>query len=136
MSCSDYNTSAARSTKAVKLKDGRTIGWIENNRFIKPVAGSKHRLNQPPAWAIDADLFEQQVKANANEIIIWDVETDTLYISSVCHFDRKKVLFNRGFGAQYFLKLTDWEVRFSRVIQSEQKQPKEDEKCSQISFPL
>lgn len=136
MSYSNYSTSAARSTKAVKLKDGRTIGWIDNNRFIKPVAGSRHRLNQPPAWAIDAEVFEQQVKVNANEIIIWDVETDTLYISSVCHFDSRKILFNRGFGSQYALKIDEWEVRSSCKRQSEQKQPKEDEKCSQISFPL
>jgi hypothetical protein len=128
----NYNTRFTQSTQAIKLKDGRAIGWIENGRFIKPVMGSKHRLNQPPAWAIDADVFERQIKPNAKEIIIWDFETDILYISSVYNFDIHKGVLDRGFGRQYFLRLNRWNCNLSKVDATASDTLRKAEPCRQI----
>jgi hypothetical protein len=94
----------------VNLSDGRVIGWLEGETFTKPVCGSKHRLRQPPAWAIDAEAFDQQVKSQAKEIVIWDRESDTKYRASIEDFDQHKGEFDRGSGRQYFLVLPRWEV--------------------------
>jgi hypothetical protein len=107
MSVSNNST---KSRRPVKLPDGRVIGWLEGDTFIKPVCGSKHKLGQPPAWAIDAEEFDQQVKSQAREIVIWDRESDTKYRASIENFDQHKGEFDRGFGRQYFLVLPRWDV--------------------------
>jgi hypothetical protein len=99
-----------KSRRPVKLPDGRVIGWLEGDTFIKPVSGSKHRLRKPPAWAIDAEAFDQQVKTQAKEVVIWDRESDTKYRASIEDFDQHKGEFDRGFFRQYFLALPRWEV--------------------------
>lgn len=89
----------------------KVIGVIEETTFVKPVYGSRHRLRTPSAWAIDAVAFDAQVKPYAKEIIIWDRESGTKYRASVEHFDRQKRSLSRGFGLQYFLVLSEWEVQ-------------------------
>lgn len=92
----------------VKTKDNKTIGFLENGCFLKPVVGSKHQLREPPAWAIDADAFDEWVKPNAREIIVTDTEAKVRYRVSVATFDELKHEMNRGFGRQYFLVLAHW----------------------------
>ncbi|MAH48843.1 hypothetical protein CMI37_23650 [Candidatus Pacearchaeota archaeon] len=103
----NYSTDGKRP---VYLPDGKKIGYFEGDALIKEVNGSKHRLMRPPAWALDAAIFEEQVKTNAREIIIWDKETDIKYRASVEHFDKQKHVLDRGFGKQYFLMLSKWQV--------------------------
>jgi hypothetical protein len=122
MSISNCST---KSRRPVKLPDGRVIGWLEGNTFIKPVCGSKHKLRQPPAWAIDAEAFDQQVKSQAKEIVIWDRESDTKYRAPIEDFDEHKGEFDRGCGRQYFLVLAHWQV-----IEPNGNRP------TQLSFPL
>ena len=90
---------------------GKVIGYLQDHTFIKPVIGSKHRLRRPPAWAIDAEAFDAEVKPNATEIIIMDKETELEYHCTTEAFDRLKRELDRGFGRQYFLVLSRWEVR-------------------------
>ena len=92
----------------VKLHTGKVIGRFDKNKFIKEVYGSKHRLKYPPAWAIDAEAFDREIKPNATEIVIIDKETSTKYYVSVETFDRLKGELDRGFGRQYFLTLNCW----------------------------
>lgn len=87
---------------------GKTIGFLDNGYFLKPVVGSKHQLREPPAWAIDADAFDEWVKPNAREIIVTDTEAKIRYRVSVETFDKLKVELDRGFGRQYFLTLNYW----------------------------
>ena len=91
----------------VRVKN-RTIGFIENGCFLKPVVGSKHQLREPPAWAIDAEAFDEWVKPNAREIIVTDTEAKIRYRVPVETFDRLKQELDRGFGRQYFLTLAHW----------------------------
>ena len=91
--------------------NGRVIGKIEGSRFIKTVVGSKHQLKSPPAWAIDAQAFDNEVLPNVTEIVIRDKENSHEYHTSVEHFDKHKGTLDRGFGRQYFLTLNYWEER-------------------------
>jgi len=91
----------------VRVKS-KTIGFIENGCFLKPVVGSKHQLREPPAWAIDADAFDEWVKPNAREIIVTDTEAKIRYKVLTETFDRLKQEMDRGFGRQYFLVLAHW----------------------------
>ena len=91
----------------VRVK-GRTIGFLENGCFLKPVVGSKHMLREPPAWAIDADAFDEGVKPNAKQIIVTDAEAKIRYRVSVETFDQLKQQLDRGFGRQYYLTRNYW----------------------------
>lgn len=90
--------------------DGRTIGYLEGDTFIKPVIGSKHRLLKPPAWAVDSEAFDHQIKTMATMFRVEDKETDVVYEVSVAYFDEHKGQLDRGFGRQYFLPLSRWKV--------------------------
>jgi hypothetical protein len=86
------------------------IGYLQGNQFIKPVDGSKHQLKCPPAWAIDAEVFDREVKPHASEIVILDRKTGNRYLASVHSFDVKKKSLNRGYGRQYYLPLSCWKL--------------------------
>lgn len=94
----------------IKMEDGKVIGRLEGDTFIKPVVGSKHRLRTPPAWAIDATAFDEQIKPSAKKIVVLDKETGMKYHASVQTFDKLKGELDRGFGKQYFLLLNHWQV--------------------------
>lgn len=96
--------------RQVRLRDGRAIGWWEGDTFVKPVLASKHKVRKPLSWAIDAQTYDEQIAPFAKEIIVWDRESDTKYRASVSHFDRHRGTFDRGYGVQYFLAFSEWEV--------------------------
>ena len=86
------------------------IGKIEGGAFTKPVSGSKHMLKRPPAWAIQADTYDSQVKGKVKYIVIWDKDTGRRYKTSAEIFDKHKGVLDRGFGKQYFLTMNHWTV--------------------------
>lgn len=91
---------------------GKVIGYLQDHAFIKPVRGSKHMLLFPQkAWAIDAEVFDREVKPNTSKFVVIDRETGLEYHCSIEVFDRLKGELDRGFGKQYFLTLSHWEVR-------------------------
>ena len=93
----------------LRLPDGKVAGRLEGDVFIKPVAGSRHMLRTPRAWAIDAELYEQ-VRPSIQRLVIQDKETGIGYYVSAEVFDRFRGVLDRGFGRQYFLSLTRWSV--------------------------
>jgi len=104
-----YSTIAHSANTPVKVH-GKTIGCLGENTFVKRVRGSKHRLRCPPAWAIDAEAFDTQVKPNATEFVILDTESGLEYRCPVETFDRLKRVLSRGFGRQYYMVLSRWEI--------------------------
>jgi hypothetical protein len=90
--------------------DGKIVGTIESKTFTKQVTGSRHQLRRPPAWAIDAQAYDEEIKPYANEIVILDKESGIRYHTPVETFDQLKRQLNRGFGKQYFLTLNHWQV--------------------------
>ncbi len=67
------------STKKTVKVGNKIIGYLEGDKFIKPVIGSKHKLKYPPAWAIDAYAFDNEIEPNAIEIVIQDKELGLEY---------------------------------------------------------
>jgi hypothetical protein len=102
----DCNTKEKRIIKV----NHKVIGYIENSQFVKPVEGSKHQLKCPPAWAIDAEIFDREVMPNSSEIVIVDKENGNHYVTTTQNFDAKKKPLNRGFGRQYYLPLCFWKL--------------------------
>jgi len=99
------------NTKRKLVKVGKkVVGCLEDNTFIKLVAGSKHRLRCPPAWAIDAEVFDSEIKPKASDFVVIDCETRIEYRCPVETFDRLKGELDRGFGRQYFLPIHRWKV--------------------------
>lgn len=86
------------------------IGYLEGTIFTKPVLGSKHRLNTPRAWAIDAEVFDEEVMPNATHFVVLERETGRRYQCKVAEFDRLKGVMDRGYGRQYYLTMNHWRV--------------------------
>ena len=90
---------------------GKVIGYIDGETFIKPVYASKHKLRQPPAWAIDADAFEEVIRPQVSQILIIDREDcGARYRVSVETFGRYAFEINRGHGRQYALPIGFFQV--------------------------
>lgn len=108
----DYSNTQRPVVKTPVKAQGKVIGYFQQDHtFTKPVIGSKHQLRRPPAWAIDADAFDREIKPNAKEFVIIDKEAGLEYHCTMQVFDRLKGELDRGFGRQYFLTLKHWEVR-------------------------
>jgi len=105
-----YSSTHKQLGLAVKLPNGKTIGRIEGNRFRKQIAGSRHMLQRPPAIAIDAEAYEQQIRPKVEFLEVVDTETGTVYQVSVGRFDQLKKPIDRGWGRQYYLALPLWDV--------------------------
>jgi hypothetical protein len=99
----------SRNRELIKVGN-KVVGCLQDNKFIKSVIGSRHRLRRPSAWTIDSSAFDDQIKPNAAEIVIIDKETGKKYHCSVKAFDRLKGELDRGFGRQYFLTLSHWRI--------------------------
>jgi hypothetical protein len=96
--------------KLIKVGD-KVVGSLEGNRFTKHVKGSLHKLRRPPAWAIDAEVFDSVIKPNALDISVLDKEANIEYLVSVETFARHSFRFNRGFGEQYALPIQFWQTK-------------------------
>ena len=105
----NHNTTKPAVKTPVRAQ-GKIIGYLSDNRFTKPVIASKHKLRCPPAWAIDAEAFDREVKPNATDIVIIDKETGTKYHASIETFMRHSFKLNRGFGEQWAMPIQFWQV--------------------------
>ena len=97
----------SKNRELIKVGE-KVVGCLQDSKFIKSVIGSKHRLRRPSGWAIDSNVFDEQIKPNATEIVVIDKELGKTYHCSVKTFDRLKGELDRGFGRQYFLTLSHW----------------------------
>lgn len=94
----------------LQSKAGKVYGVIENRTLKKRLAGTKHFLRNPPAIAIDADLF-QQYRAEFDTIEVQDVETGVVYRLSAKQFESWCWELERGYGKQYAVLLSRWRVQ-------------------------
>jgi len=108
--CKNSNTHSGFVNTPIRAQ-GKVIGYLRDHTFTKSVIGSKHQLRCPPAWAIDAEAFDREIKCNATKIVVIDKETGKEYYCPVERFDKLKGELDRGFGRQYYLTLPHWEVR-------------------------
>lgn len=88
----------------------RLHGKVSGDVYRKEVQGSKHRLNRPPAWAIDCQDLKNAERLGATRIEIHDCETQIIYTSTVENFRAHALPVNRGFGPQLALELKYWGI--------------------------
>jgi hypothetical protein len=98
-----------RQKRCVML-GGRVVGQIDGDTFFKSVHASTHQLQRPQAWAIDAVIFDTEIKPNCTHILIKDQDTENKYRCSVDIFDQFKGELDRGYGCQYYLTLDHWNI--------------------------
>lgn len=94
----------------VKTVDNKVVGSLDNGIFTKQVQGSKHMLLTPPAWAVDAYIYDHVLKGHCYKITIVDRENNKKYSALFKTFEEHKGIITRDFGKQYFLTLNWWET--------------------------
>ena len=92
----------------VKLANGKVVGEFVGEVFVKRVSGTKHFLRRPPAIAFDISTLTEAERLGANTVHIIDEDTDRSRWASVELIRTKGFSFNRGFGLQIALPLTEW----------------------------
>ena len=103
--------SLPQKRKRVVKVGSKIVGYLEDNRFIKTVIGSRHKLRTPEAWCISADIFQREIMHNATQILIRDNESGFVYRTSVEDFARHSFEIQRGsFERQWALTLNHWQV--------------------------
>ena len=80
----------------IKVDNGRVIGSIEGNRFIKRVKASLHQLRNPKAWCISKEPFIEQILPSTEYIVIEDEESGKEYTCSTELFAKNSFEICRG----------------------------------------
>jgi hypothetical protein len=125
---SHYSTKAAPDGKLYS-EDGRCIGWVYGSTLRKELDGSKHMMQKPRGWAMDACALET-IKARGIAVIeIEDRETGLTHRASPAVFDKCGVRVNRGYGLQLCLPLKFWSVDGEPAADPPPSPPDPDEPC-------
>lgn len=87
---------------------GRIVGEVRGGIFVKRVKASRHFLRVPPAIAFDIESLEQAQAAGAEKVKIIDTESGKIYKAFISTIWEKGFEFDRGFGKQIALLISDW----------------------------
>lgn len=88
--------------------NGKVVGTVKGDCFIKRVASSKHFLRRPPAIAFDESTLRDAEAAGARRVEVTDIESGRVYRASIETIWARGKGFNRGHGPQWFLPLKEW----------------------------
>jgi len=96
------------------LVQGKIVGHLDGRTFLKRVLGSRHQLRRPRAWCLSAQVFEEQIRPCATEIVVEDTESSIVYRTSLETFVRHCFEIQRGsFERQLGLALKHWDTTAS-----------------------
>ena len=93
--------------KVVRLGK-KVIGNVEGDTLNKIVDSSKHFLRTPPAIAFDELALSKAEELGATKIKVKDKLTGITYHSTIDAVRSRGFAFNRGFGSQVGLALSEW----------------------------
>jgi len=106
---SKYSRDAVGVETPVRVQ-GRIIGYLTDNTFMKRVQGSKHMLRKPRGWCISKQAFIQEVMPYAEKILIEDIESGRAYECTTEVFAEHAFEIERGnFEPQLALSLRFWD---------------------------
>ena len=88
--------------------NGRVIGIVSRDIFIKRVRASKHFLRTPQAICLDVNSLEQAEQAGAVRVRVEDVESGIKFLASIEHIRMAGFEIDRGYGRQIALTLDGW----------------------------
>jgi hypothetical protein len=96
--------------QVLRLPNGRVVGEVRGDVFVKRVWGSRHMLQKPRAWAVDVAVLRQAEALGARAVEVHDLEDGTVYRAPLERFWQRGIRVNRGHGEQRGLLLADWQV--------------------------
>jgi len=97
----------------------KVVGHIEGDTFYKQVEASRHFLRRPPAIAFDVSTLDDAEKKGAKHVCVTDRETWKVYHARMDTVRDKGFAFNRGYGDQIALPLTEWSPSRVNIRQAE-----------------
>ena len=101
------------------LPNGKVVGSVYGDVFVKKVSSSKHFLQRPPAICFDVFTLESAKKAGATKVKITDTENGKQYYATIDFIFQKGFRLERGFGKQIALSLDNWQVGSKSIVQQE-----------------
>lgn len=93
--------------KVVRLGK-KVVGNVKGDTLHKTVDSSKHFLRTPPAIAFDELALSKAEELGATKIKVKDKLTGITYHSTIDAVRSRGFSFNRGFGSQVGLALSEW----------------------------
>ena len=93
--------------KEVKINK-KVVGKIEGETFTKELDSSKDFLRTPRAIAFDELALSKAKEMGASKIKVKDKRTGLEYHTSIVNLSNRGFSFNRGFGNQIGLALSEW----------------------------
>ena len=88
--------------------NNKVVGKVKGGTFKKRLTASKHFLKKPPSIAFDVTSLLQAKYAGAEAIEINEVETGSIYFTTMNKVFKKGIRLNRGHGNQIALTLENW----------------------------
>ena len=93
----------------IKVND-KVVGKVKGGTFKKRLTASKHFLKKPPSIAFDITSLLQAKYAGAEAIEIDELETGSIYFTTMNKVFNKGIRLNRGYGNQLALILDEWTI--------------------------
>ena len=88
--------------------NGRTVGQVIGDTFVKDVSSHKHFLHTPEAIAYTIETLHAAQRAGAEYCEVLDTDTGIRYRASIAKiFDMGKP-FDYGWGRQIYLTVSNW----------------------------
>jgi hypothetical protein len=103
-------TPAATKGEPVRAADGKIIGRVIGDVFVKVCEERKHMLRTPQSWSCDITALRQAQCLGARYIEIHAKDTHKTYTAPLASFWSRGIRLDRGFGEQLALQLTYWTV--------------------------
>jgi len=94
-------------TKAVKINK-KVVGNIKGKTFSRELDSSKDFLRTPPAITFDELALSKAEELGASKVKVEDTLTGISYYSTINAIRSRGFSFNRGFGSQVGLALSEW----------------------------
>lgn len=90
-------------------EQNKHIGNVIGDTWRKTIKNT-HMLQKPPSFANDIKALHDAEKAGAVNVVITNIDTGTVYHTTIEKIFKKGFLVNRGFGNQIGLCLKDWDT--------------------------
>ena len=114
MNTSFFNIVEAHAEQVV-YHNNKAIGVVVGDKFQKRLQGSRHFLRIPPSIANDETVLETAQNMGATNVSIFDMETGTVYESSIANIKEHGFRFDRGYGKQIGLPFKYWHCILPRL---------------------
>ncbi len=96
------------SKNIIRNVDGKVIGEVKGDLFIKKVVGSFHFLFSPPAIANDLLALQTADRLGAKVCLVIDKQTKKRYYAPFSTIYAKGFKIDRGHGLQIALPMHHW----------------------------